>query len=192
MDNVPPATTPPAAPRVPGQPPEKKGLHPLAWVGIGCAVLAVLGVVLFLVLGVFFFKGVKRNVRMQGGKAVITAPDGEVTVNGAKNELPAWLPAYPGAAVTGNVSLKNPKGETVTVSFETADPAEKVLSYYEQAFQKAGFELSTFKDGKGAIINGTDKPRARSAMVIVSAGKGKTSITVTCEKKSAIEPVEQQ
>lgn len=42
--------------------PAKKGLHPLAWVGIGCGALVVLGVVVFAGLSIFVFSKVKDAV----------------------------------------------------------------------------------------------------------------------------------
>lgn len=61
--NVPPVPPPP-----PGQPrqaprpnvPEKKGLPPLAWVGIGCAGLVFLGAVISVILGMFVVNKVRQ------------------------------------------------------------------------------------------------------------------------------------
>jgi len=62
---------PPSAP--PGLPPPRKGLHPLAWVAIGCGALVLLGVVALALVGFFAYRGVKGAV--EGVKEAVEAKD---------------------------------------------------------------------------------------------------------------------
>jgi hypothetical protein len=47
-------------PNVPPLPPKKKGLGPIAWLGIGCGGLILLIVIGFVIIGIFFGPAMKK------------------------------------------------------------------------------------------------------------------------------------
>ncbi len=71
----------------PPLPPQKKGLGPLAWIGIGCGGLVVLGIIVALVLGVVYGKKAKAFVEeAQKNPTRVTATT-MVTVSGGQIEM---------------------------------------------------------------------------------------------------------
>ncbi len=94
------------------QAPERKGLHPLAWVGIGCGVILVIVVIAMLIGGFFLARAVndvagdfENNPGLAAAKLIVKAsPDlEEVEVD----------------EEAGTMTVRNTKtGELVTVNFE--------------------------------------------------------------------------
>ena len=78
---APPPPPPGPPPGYPGPPTAKKGLGPLAWVGIGCGVLLVLAVIAFVATGMFVKKKIDQfaeNPEMAAAEAIVAAnPDFE-------------------------------------------------------------------------------------------------------------------
>ena len=249
----------------PGQPP-KKGLSALAWVGIGCAILAVLGMLVVggvvAVGGYFAKKGidkleknpalavaeayvranpdldvvstdetagtitVKNNktgdvvtlnakdiqegrfeVETKEGKAVFdgSAKDGQGTLKvtnekgevatlqagaGAPQNLPSWLPVYPGGTVQGSMVTKGGEGESaVAFTMQTSDPAGKVLSFYESKLKEAGLKVDTYTasaNGQqtGGTLTGSSESPKRDVNVLVSSGEGQTQAVITFQEKN--------
>lgn len=252
-----PIPPPPGSPQAP-----KKGLSPLAWVGIGCAVLFVVGLlVLGGVVGVggYFAKKVidkaQKNPTLTAAELMVQAnPDlelvssdeknntltikdkktGEVTTisadaaNGGKftvksdkgtatfdasgkdggsvkitddkgqtttmnaganapQNLPSWLPVYPGGTVQGTFDTTNAEGHSATFSVSTADPVSKVLDFYKSQFESGGLkvEKNTFSaNGQdGGTITAKSADDKRQANVLIGNANGKTSATVTYQEK---------
>jgi len=47
-----------------------------------------------------------------------------------------WVPVYPGALVEGTVSARRESTTESTMNFETKDPADQVLAFYQAALKK--------------------------------------------------------
>ena len=47
-----------------------------------------------------------------------------------------WMPIYPGATIEGTASTKQDDVTESTLNFETKDPADRVLSFYQAALKK--------------------------------------------------------
>src|SRR5215210_6038296 len=131
---------PPAMPPQPG-PPVKKGLSPLAWIGIGCAVIAVLGMLVLggvvAVGGYFVKKGVdklEKNPALAAAEAFVRLnPDLDVVSTDEK---------------AGTITIKNNKtGEVMTLNAK--DVAEGRFEV-ETKDGKAVFDASG-KDGNGTL-----------------------------------------
>ena len=54
-----------------------------------------------------------------------------------------WMPVYPGATVESTASTKQEGVTESTLSFETKDPAGRVLSFYQSALRKGVFRFDT-------------------------------------------------
>ena len=77
----------------------------------------------------------KEGFRIQSNK-------GSMTFGNAEGEKPpSWVPTYPGGRSLVTASQKTAEGFTGHYSFQTADPTEKVLSFYERELKAAGFAV---------------------------------------------------
>jgi hypothetical protein len=122
-------------------PPAKKGMSPLAMVGIGCAVVIVLCVVAMGVVGFFVKKKVdqfKENPTMTAAEMVVRAnPDLELVSSDPK---------------TSTLTVKDKKtGEVVTFSAEDAKNGKFSVK------TNKGTATIDASSGKGAVIKTTDE-----------------------------------
>jgi hypothetical protein len=250
-------------PPPPGSPPApKKGLSPLAWVGIGCAVILVLGLIALGGLGAigsYFIKKqadkfeknptmaaaelvVRLNPDLElvskdektnsltvkdkktgevttisaddakngkitfktdkgtatldalgkdGGTLKVTNDKGEVTTMnagaGAPQNLPSWLPVYPGGSVQGTFDTTNAEGHSAAFTVTTKDAVSKVMDFYETQLKSAGLkvEKTTFSaNGQdGGTLSAKSDDEKRQATVLFGSANGETSATVTFQEK---------
>jgi hypothetical protein len=82
----------------------------------------------------------------------------------------AWVPAYPGATVSG-IRTKMTRGElSYGFSFQTPDGSEKILSFYQSQLQAAGFKVDVKSAGDaGGQLHAEDAGGKRS--LDLTAGK---------------------
>ena len=252
-----PVPPPPGSPQAP-----KKGLSPLAWVGIGCAVLFVVGLlVLGGVVGVggYFAKKVidkaqknptltaaelmvranpdlelvssdeKNNTltikdkktgevttisadAASGGKFTVKTDKGTATFDasgkdggslkvtddkgqtttmnagaGAPQNLPSWLPVYPGGTVQGTFDTTSAEGHSAAFTVSTTDPVSKMMEFYESQLKSAGLktEKTTFSaNGQdGGSVSGKSADDKRQANVLFGSANGQSTATVTYQEK---------
>jgi hypothetical protein len=246
---------------VPTQAPQpvKKGMSPLAWVGIGCAVIIVLGVIAMGAVGYFVKKqvnkfgknpgmaaaelAVRANPELElvssdekansltvknkktgevvtfsaedaangkftvktdkgtatfdakggkdGGVLKVTDEKGQVSTfqaGGGPQNLPSWVPVYPGATTQGTFDSTSAQGRSASFSATTKDGVDKVVDWYESQLKGAGFkvEKNTFATNGttsgGAVTAKTDDGK-RTVAVILSASGDQTQAAVTFEDK---------
>ena len=253
---MPPPPPPPVAPP-PGA--QKKGLGPLAWVGIGCGVILVLVCIVFAAISYFVSTKVsefQKNPSLTLVKTMVAAnPDldlvseddkaGTVTIHNKKsnetvtvnledakngnfkfssngkdsasmsfgkdgvtvnsrdangkvstftaganttNNLPAWLPPYPGASIKGNFSANSGQQVSRTLTETTPDAADKVLAFYQDRLKANGLTVqpvATMAVG-GQTSSGTvlaeSADKTRSARIVVTSNNGETTALVTYEE----------
>lgn len=141
-------------PPAPGAPPAKKGMSPLAWIGIGCVVLLVLCGIAFTIMGYFAKRAVDRfskNPTMAAAELMVKAnPDLElVKADEDHNTL----------------TVKNKKtGETLTIN---ADDAKNGKWEIKTDKGTATFDTSS---GKGLNIQATDEKGQKSTTTFGGAG----------------------
>ena len=258
-------TPPPPPPGVAPQPvpPPKKGLSPLAWIGIGCGVLAVLAVIgasIMVAAGGWFLKKqadkLEKNPTLVAAEWIVRAnPDLEVvssdeqagtltikntktgetvTMNakdvkegriefktkdgtavfdasgkdgtikvtdekgsqvatlqaggGAPQNLPSWLPVYPGGTVQGTFDTKTADGRSASFSLTTSDTGDKVISFYESRLKEAGLKVdsttvTSTAEGKGGILTASGENPHREVSVLVGASEGQTTAAITFNEK---------
>jgi hypothetical protein len=240
-------------------PPAKKGMSPLAWVGIGCGVILVFGVIAMAAMGFLIKRKVdqfKDNPTMATAELVVRAnPDlelvssdpktntmtiknkktgevvtfsaedikngkitmktdkGTTTFDGSKDgtatvrttdekgqeqvstfgatgaqNLPSWVPQYPGGTVTGGFDNTNPEGRTATFAVTTKDPVEKVVDWYESQLKAAGLKVEkNVMATNGATVGGSVTAKSddekRTVNLIITASGGQTQAAVTFEDK---------
>jgi len=241
-------------------PPAKNGMSPLAWVGIGCGVIIVFGVIAMAAMGFLIKRKVdqfKDNPTMTAAELVVRAnPDlelissdpktstltvknkktGEVVTfsaedakngkfsvktdkgtttldtsgksgtatvrttdekgqeqvstfgaTGAQN-LPSWVPQYPGGTVQGTFDTTGPQGRSAAFGVTTKDSIEKVADWYESQLKGSGFKVdkNTFATNGttagGSVTAKTDDDK-RTVAIIITASGGQTQAAVTFEDK---------
>jgi hypothetical protein len=98
---------------------------------------------------------------------------------GGSASLPAWLPAYTGATQVSNVQAQRGDTEGGLVSFKTADPAENVIRFYEDALRQEGLEVTV----SGSAITAVDEDRGRKATLTAGSHEGGAQVTISYESK---------
>jgi hypothetical protein len=177
---VEPSAQPTAAPptvAVPARPPQSS--QALKVILIGFAVFA--GVV--LLGGLFVGLGLRHAVRNAGvkvdekaGSVQIETPKGTVTIGQDVKieEAELGVPIYPGATrQEGSMRVATDEGHTVTVSFQTSDAPEKVITFYREKLSGAGVSVISSEDG--AVITGG---KEGGAGFVVSIGRGESGGSV--------------
>ncbi|HVF59224.1 MAG TPA: hypothetical protein VNJ70_05365 [Thermoanaerobaculia bacterium] len=124
----------------------------------------------------------------EGGKWTVETKEGTATFGGnAPQNLPAWVPVYPGGSVTGNFDTTSGEGRSVAFTMTTPDSVAAVLEFYESQLQGAGLTVqkTTFDQAgtSGGTVGGTSQDEKRSASVMVSTADGQTSAVVSFTEK---------
>ena len=125
---------------------------------------------------------------IESGKWSVETDEGTATFGGGgPQDLPAWVPVYPGGSVTGNFDTTSAEGRTVAFTMTTPDTVAAVLEFYESQLQSAGLTVqkSTFDQAgtSGGTVGGTSQDEKRSASVMVSTADGQTSAVVSFTEK---------
>jgi hypothetical protein len=236
-------------------------MGPLAWIGIGCGVIILIGIIV-MGAGAYLFKTKvvdpwKNNPSLAAARLVVAAsPDLEVvsddpkaqtlTVHnkktdetvvvsledakngrfkfssngkgassvdfsqqgvsvktqdekgkestfvagaGAPKDLPAWLPAYPGASVQGGFSSKSADATVQTFALSTSDSPDKVIAFYQDQLKNNGLTVllptTTAVGGQTAIASLTaDSPdKKRHVQIVAQGASGKTQASISYEEK---------
>jgi hypothetical protein len=129
----------------------------------------------------------------RNGRFSITADDdhggkGTLQFGGAANDLPSWIPAYPGATNSGVFSAHGAnadgKGDGGSFTFTSSDPARKVLDFYRDKAAELGLKVNMNTDtGSGGMIIAANENEKRTLMVVANGGGGSTSVSVTYGSK---------
>ena len=89
--------------------------------------------------------------------------------------LPSWIAAYPGSP---------PQGSGSNFVFETKDPAEKVLDFYQQQLIQSGLHMESRGGGEyGGFITAADDSHGRTVTINIRPGKGTSEVTITPTEK---------
>ena len=114
-----------APPPIPGTAPVKKSLSPLAWVAIGCGGVAVVGVVLLLLLGMFVFQRGREMVEDATGSGSVAEFLEDMQDNPAKTAAETMIRMNPELDLVasddgaGTITFRNTRtGEEATLNFE--------------------------------------------------------------------------
>jgi hypothetical protein len=107
---------------------------------------------------------------------------------GSPQNLPSWLPVYPGGTVSGTYDTNNNEGRTAAFTVATKDDSTKVVDYYDAQLKGAGLttERSTYSSNgqNGGSVTGKSADDKRQASVIVSTtSEGSQAVVTFTEKK---------
>lgn len=242
-------------------PAPKKGMGPLAWIGIGCGVILVIGIIAVVAGGLFVKRQVDKYADNPGmaaatlaikmnpdyeliesdpekntltikekktgkvmtinaesitedGKISVTTEEGTTTVDmdaqgedggtmtvtnekgevakfsgggGAPQNLPSWLPVYPGGTATGSYDATSGNERSAAFGVTTSASVDEVLAFYEEKLEGQGIEVqktSFESDGqKGGTVTGSSSDQKRTVSVIVGTSDQGTQATVTFSEK---------
>ncbi|HVT17043.1 MAG TPA: hypothetical protein VHQ90_12800 [Thermoanaerobaculia bacterium] len=259
VQSPPPAGPPPAAP----PPPPKKGLSPLAWIGIGCGVIIIIGAIA-MAAGVGFLANwahkkadrFEKNPAMAAAETIVQfSPDlemvskdeaaqtltihnkktnetvtiavddikngklkwktdqgsasidmgskegfsvktkdekgQEATITagaGAPQNLPSWVPVYPGAKSQGMFSASSNTGSMQSFAVTTPDSIDKVAAFYESRLKQAGFSvqptlMATGGTTSGGVIAANTPDGKRTMQIVLSTADNQTQAAVSYSEK---------
>jgi hypothetical protein len=95
-------------------------------------------------------------------------------------DAPAYAPAYPGATISAVMSSDAGGTKGSVVTFETSDPAAKVVAHYKALATGAGLgETGTMTSGATSLFTAADKTSGREFMVQATTTDGKTTGSLT-------------
>jgi hypothetical protein len=123
-----------------------------------------------------------------GGKIEVPGANGGVASFGAATQLPAWVPAYPGATAEGVYAAEDASQRGGTFGLTTADSVGQVFAFYKGQLEGGGFKVTenhySGPNGDGGMVVGESGDGKRTVTFTVAAESGKTRVAgVYSEKK---------
>jgi hypothetical protein len=109
-------------------------------------------------------------------------------VGSAAENLPDWVPTYPGAKTEGTYSVRGKDGSGGSFAFTTTDSVDQVISYYETELRGEELKVSVTTSKAngllaGGVVTGEDKSNHRTAIIAVAAKPDGTQVSVTFTTK---------
>jgi hypothetical protein len=120
------------------------------------------------------------------GSLVVQGADGATVKIGAtgSNDMPSWIPVYPGSSPKGTFSSQTKEGNQATYSFNTSDAPAKVMAYYQDQLKAGGFAISmATTTPQGGIVMAEDSGKIHTVMLTVGTSSDGTSVSVTSVEK---------
>ncbi len=122
------------------------------------------------------------------GKMEVRGANGEVASFGAAAQLPAWVPAYPGAAAEGVYSAEDASQRGGTFGLTTTDSVSQAFAFYKGQLEGAGLKVTenhySGPNGDGGMVVGESGDGQRTVTFTINVESGKTRVTgVYSEKK---------
>ena len=129
---------------------------------------------------------VKLNADGDKSGVEVQSADGTVKFGGSgSNQLPAWIPTYPGSSTKGTFSSQSKDGNQSTFAFKTSDAPAKVISYYQDQLKSGGFNITMATNTpQGGMLMAEDSGKTRSVILTVGASSADgTDVSVTSIEK---------
>lgn len=148
-----------SSPLPPAPPPSKGGSSALKIILIIVAVLIGIGLLGMVTCGIVIHRIAKSaHVTQKGDSVKVDTPFGSFSANDPDQTVKELgVDVYPGAQVqkNGTASVTFGGMHTVTASFETSDPGDKVCEFYKSKFPNASTTSS--EQNRCSIISGDQK-----------------------------------
>lgn len=91
------------------------------------------------------------------------------------NVLPSWIAAYPGSA---------PQKAGSAFVFQTKDPTEKILDFYERQLAQNGVRKEARGGGEyGGFLSASDDSHSRNVMIEVRPDKDAFAVSISVVSK---------
>jgi hypothetical protein len=133
--------------------------------------------------------GKEATVKITGdgdkGALEIQGADGSVKFGAtAGNQMPGWVPVYPGSSPQGTFSSQTKDGSQNSFTFKTSDAPAKVMAYYQDQLKAGGFAINmSTTTPQGGMVMAQDGGKTRSVMLTVGTSNDGTSASVTAVEK---------
>ncbi|MBI3652849.1 MAG: hypothetical protein HY231_17635 [Acidobacteria bacterium] len=121
-----------------------------------------------------------------GGSIDIETPEGKTKIgSNSVDNLPEWLPQYPGVKIEGNYSTENNESSGVGYNFSTSDSLQQVLSFFESRLKSDGFKITkstsqTNGQDAGSVV-ANDANNKHNIVVNASTDGGQTKVYVVSQ-----------
>jgi hypothetical protein len=124
----------------------------------------------------------------EGGLKMKGADGSTFEIGAGSGKLPDWVPTYPGAHMEGAFSAGGGAEQSAMVSFTTKDSPDKVVTFFEEGFQKYGLKVSQTvqrEGGKlsGGMLSASSDDKKRQAAITFSADGDEVNVSVTYSTK---------
>jgi len=133
--------------------------------------------------------GKESTVTLSGdgdkGALTVQSSDGTVKIGGgAGNQMPAWVPVYPGSSPEGTFSASAKDAENNGFHFKSGDAPAKVLEYYQNQLKAAGFTISMASNTPdGGMVISEDATKKRTLTITVGSEGGGSEVNVMAVEK---------
>jgi hypothetical protein len=130
--------------------------------------------------------GKQSSVTIDNNGVSATSSDGSSVKYGAAtgNDVPSWVPLYPGSSPQGTMSSTGPEGSQNTFTFKSKDPSAKIIGYYSDQLKSAGFKIDmTTTTDQGGMVQASDEATKHTITVIVGTSGDETSTAITAIEK---------
>ena len=134
--------------------------------------------------------GKQSSVTVNGqgatGGLTLQGSDGSTVKYGntTGNNVPSWVPVYPGSNPQGLVSATSAEGTQNTFSFKSTDPASKILTFYTDQLKAAGFTINmTTTTEQGGLVQASDEGKKHVVNVMVGTNADGTETGITAVEK---------
>lgn len=162
---------------------KKKGLHPLAWVGIGCGTIVILGIVATIVLGAMGIGFLKKKAEeFETTGITMTTEEGTMVLGGSAGleKMPKWFEMPDG--ITGGRSLMHMEEngrKSGQVQVESSLPPSDLGVAFEQSLQAAGFvQRNKMETGQMISYSFETEDGNRSVNITITAQTGQTKVMI--------------
>jgi hypothetical protein len=112
------------------------------------------------------------------GTVEVNTPEEHMKVGGHGATFPAWVPDYPHSDTQAVFSGTSGGKESGMFAFKTKDSVSRVMDFYEDKFRSEGMEIEHRAHNVLSAKQGQN-----SAVVMVGADDGETSVSVTFGSK---------
>ncbi|HTB12573.1 MAG TPA: hypothetical protein VK752_13420 [Bryobacteraceae bacterium] len=130
--------------------------------------------------------GKQSSVTIDNNGVSAVSGDGSTVKYGAAtgNDVPSWVPVYPGSSPQGTMSSTSQEGSQNTFTFKSADPATKIITYYSDQLKTAGFTINmTTTTDQGGMVQASDEGKKHTISVIVGTSADGTETAITAIEK---------
>lgn len=134
-------------------------------------------------------KKVTLSANKDGKTSTIKTAEGTMTATAGASSIPfpVAAPEYPGATVTGSMSMDatvKGKGSSKSITLETSDSIAQVSTFYKAKMAAANLPITSEMSSPEAFsLTSGDGSVGATLSVLASSDSGKTSIVITQNAK---------
>lgn len=120
-----------------------------------------------------------------GGQMKVVTDQGTAVFGAGAQELPSWIPTYPGGRSEGMANIEAQGEKTGTFTLRTGDAPDVVIAFFKSKLEASGFTVETaslsFNGAPSGTLNATADKRQLS--ITAAAQDGETQALVSYNEK---------